>query len=201
MYSRVIQLRSTFFSECFPLEIVQDTKYCPVCHPVNPCCVSVLYFCCCSVSKSCPTLCHPGTAARQVSRSFTVSWSLLRPMSIEAVMLPNPLSPTFPPVLSLSQHQSLFQWVAVHIKWPKYWSFSFSISPSIEYLELIFFRIDWFDLGAVQGPLESSSTPQFKSINSSALSLPYGPALISVHDYWKNHNLTRRTFVGNVPAF
>ena len=161
MYSRVIQLRSTFFSECFPLEIVQDTKYCPVCHPVNPCCVSVLYFCCCSVSKSCPTLCHPGTAARQVSRSFTVSWSLLRPMSIEAVMLPNPLSPTFPPVLSLSQHQSLFQWVAVHIKWPKYWSFSFSTSPSNEYWGLISFRIDWFDL------LQSKGLPRvFSSITA-----------------------------------
>ena len=88
--------------------------------------------------------------------------------------------------------------LTLHIKWPKYWSFSFSISPSIEYLELIFFRIDWFDLGAVQGPLESSSTPQFKSINSSALSLPYGPALTSIHNYWMHHGLNYTNFGGKV---
>ena len=80
----------------------------------------------------------------------------------------------------------------LHIRWPKYWSFS--ISPSNEYSGLIFFRIDWFDL-SVQGTLrESSSTPQFKSINSSALSFLYGP----IHDYWKNIALTRWTFAGKV---
>ena len=65
-------------------------------------------------------------------------------------------------------------------------SFSFSISPSNEYSGLISFRMDWLDLLAVQGTLkESSSAPQFKSISSSVLSLFYGPALTSVHDYWK----------------
>ena len=67
----------------------------------------------------------------------------------------------------------------------KYWSFS--ISPSNEYSGLIFFRIDWLDLLAVQGTLKSSPTLQFKSINSSVLSLLYGPTLASICDYWKTH--------------
>ena len=62
------------------------------------------------------------------------------------------------------------------------------ISPSNEYSGLIAFRIDWFDLLAVQGTLKSSPTPQFKSINFSALSHLYDPTLISAHDYWKNHS-------------
>ena len=69
---------------------------------------------------------------------------------------------------------------ALHIRWPKYWSFSFSISPSNEYSGFFSFRIDWFDL-AVQK--ESSSTPQFESISSLALSLLYGPTFTSIRDY------------------
>ena len=69
-----------------------------------------------------------------------------------------------------------------------YWSFSFSIRPSSEYSGLISFRIDWLDLLAVQDSEESSPTSQFKSINSSALSLLYGPTLTSICDYWKNHS-------------
>ena len=73
------------------------------------------------------------------------------------------------------------------IKWPKYWNFGFSISPSNEYSALISFRIDWFDLLAAQeNSQESSSIPQFKSINSLTLSFLYGPNFISIHDYWKN---------------
>ena len=75
------------------------------------------------------------------------------------------------------------------MRWPKYWSFSFSISPSKEYIGLISFRIDWFDLCAVLGTQESSPTPQFKSINSLVLSFLYGPTLTSIHDYGKNHSL------------
>ena len=75
----------------------------------------------------------------------------------------------------------------LHIRWSKYWSFS--ISPSNEYSGLISFRIDWFDLLAVHRTLkESSPTPQFESINSSALILLYGPTLTSIHEYWKNHS-------------
>ena len=73
------------------------------------------------------------------------------------------------------------------IRWPKYWSFSFSISPSNEYSGLISFRTDWLDLVSVQGTQESSPTPQFKSINSLVLSLLYSPTLTFIHDYWKNH--------------
>ena len=77
---------------------------------------------------------------------------------------------------------------------PKYWSFSFSIniSPSNEYSGLISFRIDWFDLlCCLRDSQESSPAPQFESINSLVLSLLYGPDLISVHDYWKNHSFAR----------
>ena len=77
----------------------------------------------------------------------------------------------------------------LHIRWTKYWSFSFSISPSNEYSRLISFTMDCFDLLAVQGLSRVFPTPHLKSINSSALSLLYGPILISIHDYWKNHSL------------
>ena len=70
------------------------------------------------------------------------------------------------------------------IRWPKYWSFSFSISPSNEYSGLISFRIDWFDLLAVQGTLKSL----LQHHSSLVLSLLYGPTLTSIHDYWKNHS-------------
>ena len=77
---------------------------------------------------------------------------------------------------------------ALHIRWPKYWSFSFNISPSSEYSGLIF-TMDWLDLLTFQGTQKSSPTPQFKSINSLALSFLYSPTLTSTHDYWKNHSL------------
>ena len=88
---------------------------------------------------------------------------------------------------------------ALLVRWPKYWSFSFSVSPSNEYSGLISFRRDWLDLLAVQGTLESSPTPQFKSISSLVLSFLCSPALTSIHDYWKNHIFASRcTFVGKV---
>ena len=74
--------------------------------------------------------------------------------------------------------------LVLRIRWLKYWNFSFSISPSKEYSGLISFRIDWFDL-AVQG---SFPTPQFRSINSLALSFLYSPTHTSIRDYWKNHS-------------
>ena len=75
------------------------------------------------------------------------------------------------------------------IKWPKYWSFSFSIGPSNEYSGLISFRMDWLDLLAVQRTQESSPTPWFKSINSLVLSFLYSPTPTSIHNYWKNQSL------------
>ena len=87
----------------------------------------------------------------------------------------------------LSQHRGLFEWVSSLDQVAKYWSFSFSISPSNEYSRLVSFRIDWLYLLAVQGTQESA-TSQLKSINSSALSFLYSPTLISIYDYWKNHS-------------
>ena len=77
------------------------------------------------------------------------------------------------------------------IRWTKYWSFSFNISPSNEHPGLIYFRMDWMHLLAESSrdSQESSPTPQFKSINSLALSSLYSPTLTSIHDYWKNHSL------------
>ena len=93
------------------------------------------------------------------------------------------LLPPIPPSIRVFCNES-----ALRMRWPKYWSFSFSISLFNEYSGLISFRIDFLNLLAVQGTLASSPTPQFKSINSSALSLLYGLPLISIHDYWKNHS-------------
>ena len=88
----------------------------------------------------------------------------------DSIQPSHPLSSPFPPALNLSQHQGLFPESVLHIKWPKCWSFSFSISPSNEYSGLISFRTDWLDLLAVQGILKSlSPTLQCKSINSSHL--------------------------------
>ena len=93
-----------------------------------------------------------------------------------------------PTAVSFSQHQGLFQWVSSSHQVAKVLSFSFSISPSRQYSGLISFRIEWFDFLDVQGTLKSPPALQFKSINSSVLSLPYGPTLISIHDYWKNQS-------------
>ena len=76
----------------------------------------------------------------------------------------------------------------LRMRWSKYWSFGFSISPSNEYSGLISFRMDWLDLLAVQGTLKSPPTLQFKSINSLALNFLYSPTLISIRDDWKHHS-------------
>ena len=111
-----------------------------------------LFCCCCSLSQLRPTLCDPMDCSTQASLSFTISWSFLKLMSIESVM------PTCPPKIlsSVVPFSSCPQSFPVSgffsnestlcISWPKYWSFSFSISPSNEYSGLISFRIDWFDL-------------------------------------------------------
>ena len=100
----------------------------------------------------------PWTAARQASPSFTISWSLLRLMSIEPVMPSNHLILCRPLLLLPSIFPSIrgfFSESVFHIWWPECWSFSFSFSPSNEYLGLISFRMDWLDLLAVQGTLKS----------------------------------------------
>ena len=122
----------------------------------------------------------PWTAACQVSLSISNSQSLLKLMSIESVMPSNHLilchpllfPPSIFPSIRVFSSESVFR-----IRWPKYWSFSFSISTSNEYSGLISFMIDWLDLCSPREPQESSPTPQFKSINSSVLSLCYTPTL------------------------
>ena len=107
----------------------------------------------------------------------------------DAIQPSHPLSSPSPPALNLSQHQGFFSnELSLHIRWPKNWSFSFSISPSNEYSGLVSFRTDWLDLLAVQRTQASSPTPQLESINSSALSLLYSPTLTSMHDSWKSHS-------------
>ena len=99
----------------------------------------------------------PWTAAHQDSMSFTISWSLLKLMSTESVMPSNILILCRPLLLMLSIFPSIRVFSnesVLCIRWPKYWSLSFSISPSNEYLGLISFRIDWFNL-AIQGTLKS----------------------------------------------
>ena len=124
--------------------------------------------------------------------SFTTSRSLPKLMSIESVMLSNHLILCHPCLLLPSIFPSIRFFsneLVLCIRWPNYWSFSFSDSPSNEYLGLISFRIDWFDLLAVQRTLqESSPAPQFEGINSLVLSPLCGPTLTSTHDYWKNHS-------------
>ena len=128
----------------------------------------------------------PLTAARQASLSITNSWSLLKLLSIELVMPSSHLilcyslllPPSIFPSIRVFSNESV-----LHIRWPKYWSFNFSMSPSNEYSGLISFRMHWLDLLAVQGTLKKSSlTPHFKSINSSMLSFLYSPTLTSIHD-------------------
>ena len=133
----------------------------------------------------------PWTEAHQASLSITNSQSLLKLMSIELVMPSNHLFlcrpllllPSIFPSIRVFSNES-----ALHVRWPKYRSVSFSISPSNEYPGLISFRRDWLDLLVVQRTLKSLLQHQFKSINSSVLSFLYSPTLTSIHDYWNNHS-------------
>ena len=107
----------------------------------------------------------------------------------DAIQPSHPLSSPSPPAPNPSPIRVFSNESTLHIRWPKYWSFSFSISPSKEHPGLISFRMDWLVLLAVRDSQESSPTPQFKSISSSALSFLHSPTLTSIHDYWKNHSL------------
>ena len=146
-----------------------------------------------SVAQSCPTLWDPMNCSTQASLSITNSQSSPRLTSIELVMpssqlilcRPLLLLPPISPSIRVFSSES-----TLRMRWPKYWSFSFSIILSKEIPGLISFRMDCLDFLAVQGTLqESSPTPQFKSISSSALSLLHSPTLTSIHDHWKNHSL------------
>ena len=151
-----------------------------------------------SVAQSCPTLCDPmnrstpGLLVHHQLQEFTQTHIHRVGDAIQSVMpsshlilcRPLLLLPPIPPSIRVFPNES-----TLCIRWPKYWSFSFSVIPSKEIPGLISFRMDWLDLLAVQGTQESSPAPQFKSINSSVLSFLHSPTLTSTHDHWKNHSL------------
>ena len=144
-----------------------------------------------SVTQSCPTLCDPmnhSTPGLPVHHQLPES---PKPMSIVSVMPSNHLIiccpllllPSIFPIIRIFSNESVLR-----IRWPKYWTFSFSISPSNEYSGLIPFRMDWLDLLAVQGTHKSLlQHHSSKSINYLALSFLYSPTLTSIHDYWKKN--------------
>ena len=144
-----------------------------------------------SAAQSCPTLCDPMNRSmpglplhHQLPEFIQTHVHRVR----DAIQPSYPLSSPSPPAPNES---------TLRMRWPKYWSFSFSISASSEHPGLISFRMDWLDLPAVQGTLKSllqhhsskASIRQFKSINSSALSFLHSPTLTSIHDHRKNHSL------------
>ena len=155
-----------------------------------------------SVPQLCPTLRDPIDWARQAFLSITNSWNLLRLMSIKSVMPSNHLILCHPLLLLSSIFPRIrvsSSELALLIRWPKYWSSSFSISPSNEYSGLISFRIDWFNLLAVQGTLESllqhhsskSTILQFSALFLVQISYPYMTTGNTIA-------LTRWIFIGKV---
>ena len=163
-----------------------------------------------SVTQSCLTLCNHMTEASQASLSITNSWSLPKLRSIELVMPSNHLIlyhpmhilPSIFPSIRVFSNESV-----LHIRWPKYWSFSFNISPSNEYSGLISFRMDWLDLLAVQWTLKSLLQQLLQSSKASILHWSAFFIVQLSHPYMttgKPIALTRWTFVSkviNVSAF
>ena len=147
-----------------------------------------------SVQFSCVRLfATPWIAAGQASLSITSSQSLPKPISIESMMpsshlilyCPLLLLPPIPPSIRVFSNESTH-----HMRWPKYWSFSFRISPSSEHPGLISFRMDWLDLLAAQGTLKSllqHHSSKASLLRRSAFFIV--PTLTSIHDHWKNHSL------------
>ena len=131
-------------------------------------------------------------AAHQASMSITNSWSSPKLICIELVMpsshlilsCPFLLLPPIPPSIRVFSNES-----ALHMRWPKYWSFSLSISPSNEHPGLISFRIDWLDLLAVQRTLKSLLQHHSSKASILRRSAFFTVQLTSIHDHWKNHSL------------
>ena len=131
------------------------------------------------------------TTAFQASLSFMICQSSLKVMSVESVMLSNNLIlccpllllPSIFPIIRVFSYE-----LALYVRWSKYWSFSFSISPSYEYSGLISFNIDWFDLLPVQGALKSLLHTTFQKHQFLGTQHSCGPTLTSIHDSWKNHS-------------
>ena len=145
-----------------------------------------------SGAQSCPTLCDPMDCSTPGLPVHHQLLELPKPMSIESV-IPSTISFSVDPFSSCLQSfpasGSFPNESVLPIRWPKYWNFSFSINPSNEYSGLISFRMDWFDLLAVQGTLKSLL--QHHSSKASILwcSAFFIVQLTSIHDHWKNHSL------------
>ena len=143
-----------------------------------------------SVAQLCLIFATPQNAARQAFLSITNSWDLLKLMYIELVMPSNHLIfchsllrlPSIFPSIGVFLNESVF-----HIRWPKYWSFSFS--PSNEYSGLISCTMDWLDLLAVQGSLKSHLQHHSSKASILRCSAFFVVQLTSIHDHWKNHSL------------
>ena len=157
--------------------------------------------CCCSVTQLCPTLCDPMDCSMLGYPVLHYLLELAQTHSYwldDAIQPPHPLLPPSPD-LNLSQHQVFSNESALRIRWPKYWSFSFLITPSSEYSRLISFKIDWFDLLAVQRTLKS-----LLQHHSSKASVLWCSAFIMVqlaHPYMTTGETiawTRWTFVGKM---
>ena len=145
---------------------------------------------CCSVTQSGLTLATPRTTERQASLSFTIFWSLLNSWPLSHCCHPTTFSSVIPspPAFNLSNIGVFSNELALHIRWPKYWNFSLSTSPRNEYSESISFKIDWFNLFAVQGTLRVFLNTTVQKHHSLALSSLYSPNLTFRCDYWKYHS-------------
>ena len=142
-----------------------------------------------SVAHSCPTLCDPmdcSTPGFPVHQQLPECAQTHVHWVADAIQPSHPLLSPSPPAFSSSQHQVFSSESVLHIRWPKYWSVSFSISPSSEYSGLISFRTGWLDLFAIKSLLQHHSSKTSIIRHSSFL---YSPTLTSIHDYWKNNRL------------
>ena len=156
-----------------------------------------------SVAQSCPTLCDPmnrstpGLPVHHQLPEFTQTHAY---QVSDAIQPSHPLSSPSPPAPNPSQHQGFSNESTLHMRWPKYWSFS---SASNKHRGLISFRMDWLDLLAVQGTLKSLLQNHSQSINFLVLSFLHSPTLTFIYDHWKNHNLdqTDLCWQSNVSAF
>ena len=145
-----------------------------------------------SVAQSCPTLCTPMDCSMP---GFPVLHHLPKIAQTHVHWVSDAIQPSHPilspsnPAFNLSQHRGLFQWVGSSHQVAKALELQLQHQSFQWIFRIGLLWIDWFGLLAVQGTQQSSPTPQFKSINSSALGFLYSPTLTSIHDYWKNHNL------------
>ena len=145
-----------------------------------------------SVAQSCPTFCEPMDCSTPGLPVLHNSQSLLKLMSIESVTPSNHLilcRPLLLPPSIFSSIRVFYSESVLHIRWPKYWSFSFSMSPSNEYSGLISFSMDWLDLLAVQGTLKRLCQHHSSKASTLQHSAFFIVQLSHPHDHWKNHSL------------